>query len=63
MKMLQSYRKRDWNSVMSIIEAGRSAADHFKLGGLLDVYCARVSEFRKNPPPDDWDGVFALQTK
>jgi adenylate cyclase len=33
------------------------------LNGLLELYCERVRAFRENPPPDDWDGVFALQTK
>jgi hypothetical protein len=28
-KLLNYYRKREWDSVMAIIEVGRSAADHF----------------------------------
>ena len=62
-KMLQGYRSREWDSVMAIIEASRGAADHFGLDGLLELYCERVRVFRENPPPDDWNGVFALQTK
>jgi adenylate cyclase len=62
-KMLECYRRREWETVMAIIEASRAAADHFKLDGLLELYRARVREFRVNPPPDDWNGVYALQTK
>jgi adenylate cyclase len=62
-KMLSCYRKREWDSVMAIIEVGRSAADHFGVNGFLELYCERVRAFRENPPPDDWNGVFALQTK
>jgi len=62
-KMLERYRRREWDSVMAIIEASRGAADHFELNGLLELYCERVRTFRENPPPDDWNGVFALQTK
>ena len=62
-KMLETYRKREWDSVMAIIEASRGTADHFGLDGLLELYCERVRAFRESPPPDDWNGVFALQTK
>jgi adenylate cyclase len=63
LKMLHSYRKREWDSVMAIIESARVPADRFKIGGLLELYCERIREFRETPPPDDWNGVYALQTK
>jgi adenylate cyclase len=62
-KMLELYRSREWDSVMAIIESSRGVADHFEVNGLLELYCERVRVFRENPPPDDWNGVFALQTK
>ena len=62
-KMLEKYRKREWDSVMAIIEASRGLADHFGLNGVLELYCERIREFRVTPPPDDWDGAYALLTK
>ena len=62
-KMLESYRRREWDFVMAIIEKSRAPADHFGVDGLLELYCERVRLFRENPPPEDWNGVFALQTK
>ena len=62
-KMLERYRKREWDSVMAIIEASRGLADHFGLNGVLEVYRERIREFRDKPPPDDWDGAYALLTK
>jgi len=62
-KMLEKYRRREWDSVMAIIEASRAAADHFGLNGVLELYCERIREFRENPPPDDWNGAYALLTK
>jgi adenylate cyclase len=62
-KMLQNYRKRDWDSVMANIDASREAGDVFGLNELLELYRERVRAFRETPPPDDWNGVFALQTK
>ena len=61
--LLKEYRRREWDSVMAIIEKCRSMADHFQINGVLDVYCERIREFRENPPPDDWDGAYALLTK
>lgn len=61
--MLKGYRGREWDSVMAIIDASRGLADHFGLDGLLELYCERVRAFRENPPRDDSNGVFALQTK
>ena len=63
LKMLDRYRNRDWDSVMAIIEKCRGLADRFELNGVLELYCERIREFRVNPPPDDWNGVYALQTK
>ncbi len=61
--MLKGYRSREWDAVMAIIEASRGAAGHFGLDGLLELYCERVRVFRENPPPDDWNGAYALETK
>jgi adenylate cyclase len=33
------------------------------LGGLYDLYAARVEAFRQNPPPPDWDGVYIALSK
>ena len=62
-KMLESYRRREWDSVMAIIEKCRAGAEHFGVGGVLEIYSERVREFRESPPPDDWNGVYALKTK
>jgi len=61
--LLKRYRSREWDSVMAIIEKCRAMADQFQMDGVLDVYCERIREFRENPPPDDWNGAYALLTK
>ena len=30
---------------------------------LYDMYRERIDEYRENPPPADWDGVFVATTK
>jgi len=31
--------------------------------GPSKVYYARCNHYMKEPPPDDWDGVFVMKTK
>lgn len=62
-EMLSRYRARDWDGAMAAIENGRRADESGLLAKLRDLYAERIAAFRGNPPPDDWDGVFALTTK
>jgi len=59
--MLAAYRARDWD------KAERLATDCAALAGapagLYALHRARIAAFRTTPPPDDWNGVFAWQTK
>jgi len=63
MRMLSCYRRRDWTAALAAIEEGRVADADSKLAILFDLYVARIQGFQVSPPPDDWDGVYALQMK
>jgi adenylate cyclase len=55
-KALDLYRKREWDEALNsfkMIEDDKLSA----------VYIARIGEFKKNPPPDDWTGVHDLTQK
>ena len=62
-EMLACYRSRDWEGALSSIERGRRNDVGGELGYLYNLYEARISNYQKNPPPDDWNGAFALLTK
>jgi adenylate cyclase len=62
-KMLSCYRSRDWLAALAAIEEGRLADENHSLNTLFDLYIDRICAFRENPPPDNWDGVYALKTK
>ena len=62
-EMLVCYRSRDFAGAMEAIHSCREVSASFGLGHLGELYAARCSVFLKNPPPADWDGVFALETK
>jgi adenylate cyclase len=62
-EMLACYRGRDWEGALAAIERGRRTDDARSLELLYNLYEARILGYRKNPPPEDWNGAFALLTK
>jgi adenylate cyclase len=62
-EMLACYRNQDWEGALAAIERGRRTDDARALELLFNLYEKRIAEFQKKPPPDDWDGAYALLTK
>jgi adenylate cyclase len=62
-EMLACYRSRDWDGALAAIERGRRSDDAHALALLYDLYEARIVGYVANPPPDDWNGAYALLTK
>ncbi|WP_424631383.1 CHASE2 domain-containing protein [Bradyrhizobium sp. SYSU BS000235] len=62
-EMLSCYRNRDWDGALAAIAKGRTADETHSLKALFDLYSERIAAFRETPPPENWDGVFALTTK
>jgi adenylate cyclase len=62
-EMLACYRSRDWEGALASIERGRRTDQGGTLSYLYKLYEVRILDHRKNPPPDDWNGAFALLTK
>jgi len=62
-EMLACYRSRDWDGAMEAIARGRKSDEGRDLELLFDLYEARILDYRKAPPPDDWNGAYALLTK
>jgi adenylate cyclase len=62
-EMLACYRSRDWEDALAAIERGRRTDDAHALELLYNLYEARIRGYQENPPPEDWNGAFALLTK
>ena len=62
-EMLACYRNRDWHGALAAIERGRKTDEANSLELLYNLYEARIRGFLENPPPEDWNGAFALLTK
>ena len=56
---LASYRRKDWDSARNTFEKLKQRTDRL----LYNVYLDRIGQFRREPPPADWDGVFAHLSK
>jgi adenylate cyclase len=62
-EMLACYRNRDWAGALAAIARGRKTDDANSLELLYNLYEARIRGYLENPPPEDWNGAFALLTK
>src|SRR4030095_2860366 len=62
-EMLACYRNRDWEGALAAIERGRKSDDGDSLELLYNLYEVRIRGYLENPPPQDWNGAFALLTK
>jgi adenylate cyclase len=57
---LAAYRARRWVGAREAFEAVLAAAPE---DGAAKEYVKRCAAFEREPPPDDWDGVYDLKTK
>jgi len=61
--MLACYRARDWEGALATIERGRKTDEAHSLELLYNLYEERIRGYIENPPPENWNGAFALLTK
>lgn len=57
---LNSYKLKKWDDAINYFK------DALKLDpsdGPSKLYLERSNNYKINPPPDDWDGVFTMTTK
>jgi len=57
---LTTYKERRWEDGIKIFTEALSID---KDDSPSSVYLKRCREFKINPPPDDWDGIFTMRTK
>ena len=63
MNMLSRYRSRDWAGALAAVEQGLAADEENRFKTLYNIYYERIRTFQATPPPDDWDGAYALDSK
>ncbi len=60
LKGLAAYKERRWDDGIKIFTEAISID---KDDTPSSVYLERCKEFKINPPPDNWDGIFTMKTK
>ncbi|MGE0258501.1 MAG: CHASE2 domain-containing protein [Alphaproteobacteria bacterium] len=60
--LLSAYRHQEWSTALSLLNSGSLAVLRY-LAPVYDLYKRRIAQFQTEPPPPNWDGVFALQEK
>ncbi len=60
--LLSAYRHQEWSTALSLLNSG-SLAVLRHLTPVYDLYKQRIAQFQIEPPPSNWDGVFAAQEK
>lgn len=61
--LLAAYRAMQWEAALDRLAQCRGLAADLPLGRLYELYEARIDEFRRHPPPADWDGVYEATAK
>jgi adenylate cyclase len=61
--MLAAYRAQDWDAAQIALNRGVPAYAEFGIAGLCELFAARFSGLRANPPGARWDGVFQATEK
>lgn len=59
-EFLPAYRKREWETAGRLLDELKRLSPGSRL---YTLYEDRIEYFGRNPPPDDWDGVFVFRTK
>jgi len=57
---LAAYKQRKWDDA---IRAFGKALEINPKDGPSELYLQRSQDYKQNPPPDHWDGVFIMTTK
>jgi adenylate cyclase len=57
---LRAYQSQQWDRAIHVFS---QINGHFPEDGPTKVFLKRVAELRKNPPPEDWDGVYVMTHK
>lgn len=60
-RFLSAYMSQNWNDAGLHLTSCRQHAP--ELGILHDIYTARIADYRKAPPPQDWDGAYVALLK
>lgn len=57
---LAAYKQRDWSQAITLFEEALHHDPHDKPS---QIYIERCRQYLRQPPPNDWDGIYVMHTK
>ncbi len=68
--MLSTYRDQDWNGAATAMNEAKDKVESMSGKGLVHelprfyaLYAERIEEYKQDPLPEEWDGVFVATSK
>jgi adenylate cyclase len=59
-RALDAYTQKRWDEAETLFKQLKEVELNKEL---YDLYLSRISEYKVNPPPEDWDGTYTLDSK
>jgi len=61
--MLEAYHQKRFEAAAELVAENEQPGAVFGLTALNLLYADRLQEFKNQPPPEDWDGVYDVRSK
>ena len=61
-KILKSYFNQKWNDCLNEMNIAKNLCNNL-MNDYYNIMSERIHEYKKNPPPQDWDGVYVATSK
>lgn len=62
-KFLEAYRAQNWDKAENYIPELTPLAEQMDFAGYYETMAARITEYKTNPPAQDWGGVYVATSK
>ena len=60
--ILENYFKKKWEKCLDEIKSAKTLCNNL-MSEYYDIMTDRINEFKENPLPNDWDGVYVATSK
>ncbi len=61
-KILENYFNQKWKNCLNEMKLAKSLCNNI-MNEYYEILSERINEYEKNPPPNDWDGVYVATSK
>ena len=62
-EFMTAYREQRWDDAETIADEAKFYAGEYRISAYYDKMKDRIAQYRKNPPGDNWDGIYQASSK